>query len=768
MERFFTPVLASSEDEVKIHKHYQPVSHPHPHNYLYHHGSHSHSSSSSHEKHGDHHHDNQHHPDHHRYTKVAGDHHGFTKTSSSSLSSSSSPTSSASWTSEPSVDDETYLMYNKRQHSLSCSNIREDFAFDDRDQLHPQNQQQRHSLENSGQLIPRSQHGHRAPKLYRDHSKSEEGIQQNRHRESNPIEHETLYKTASLAFGENTLGGRGAPKKAVSSIQLPSKSILKNKDERQNKSPVRKSKSMEALSTTVHVTQTSKQSSTAKARNNDVKGKIQFSAFLDEITRQVISPSILSSLGVTAPTPPKSPNEEPKQCADKPKRKNSAPLPKQQLVRAERPDLGKTAVDSSTGPRSHKKPYLCKQHQNFTGPPTPPPRRLSKAERRATSDKQHYRQYSQLLTDGTSTSPEPNRNLLKHKPRHQSSQGPARHLHSKQEHKDSSLPLLPSPGQGSSTSASSDKSDKHMGHRKHFRTHRDSTSAVDTVQVLEEYNRELHENLLQMVSCIENMEAELHCTKTELANFKEKYRRLQESYSVSQQSNSILEQKLKSMVDSLDSERKFLMERVVDLSDQLDAAQKTISSLENINVPSLFRELLRKPFDSREALENFLDPQTILTHCETDQSERAQEFKGSQLSSDKMEERVFGCSDSSQRLSAAFLLRKHDHDPWTVPESLKVKANYSQRCLSVADGVSIYKAELHTVAMPTNSCDDDLPNPHNLKQTVPKRQTGGDFREVGPPVTARKDHTMLEMVWSPAHEGKEKDMVASELAEGKQ
>ncbi|XP_065131411.2 uncharacterized protein [Paramisgurnus dabryanus] len=607
MERFFTPVLASSEDEVKIHKQHQPVSHRHAHNYLYHHGSNSHSSSSSHEKHGDHHHDNQHHPDHHRYSKVAEDHLGFTKTSSSSLSSSSSPTSSASWTSEPSVDDETYLMYNKRQHSLSCSNIsevqqkiREDFAFDDRDPLHSQNQQQRHSLANSDQLIPSSQHGHRAPKLYRDHSKSEEGIQQNKRRESHSMEHETLYKTASLAFDgnvENTQGGIGAPKKAVSSIQLPSKSILKNKDEHQNKSPVRKSKSMEVLSTTVHVTQTSQQSSTAKAKNNEVKGKIQFSAFLDEITRQVISPSTLSSLGVTAPTPPKSLKEEPKQCADKLKRKSSATLPKQHPVRAERPDLGKTAVDSSTGPRLHKKTHLGKQHQNFTGPPTPPPRHLSKAERRATSDKQHYRQYSQLLTDGTSTSPEPNRiQLLKHKQRHQSSQGPARHLHSKQEHKDSSVPLLRSPGQGSSTSASSDKSDKskHMGHRKHFRTHRDSTSAVDTVQVLEEYNRELHENLLQMVSCIENMEAELHCTKTELANFKEKYRRLQESYSVSQQSNSILEQKLKSMVDSLDSERKFLMERVVDLSDQLDAAQKTISSLENINVGATSGEIQHK------------------------------------------------------------------------------------------------------------------------------------------------------------------------------
>ncbi len=44
-------------------------------------------------------------------------------------------------------------------------------------------------------------------------------------------------------------------------------------------------------------------------------------------------------------------------------------------------------------------------------------------------------------------------------------------------------------------------------------------------RMLEENNKELHENLLQTVACIENMEAELQCTKTELVSFKEKYRR---------------------------------------------------------------------------------------------------------------------------------------------------------------------------------------------------------------------------------------------------
>lgn len=227
---------------------------------------------------------------------------------------------------------------------------------------------------------------------------------------------------------------------------------------------------MEVLSTRVQVTKTSKQSSTEASRHNVVKGKLRFSAFLDEITRQVISPSTLSSLGLT---PPKSPNEERKQYADKLKHESAAPPPKQH---PERPDSGKTATDSSTCSSSHKKGRLHQNHyhdRNLANPPTPPPRQPSKAERRgATSDKHPHRQYSQLLTDGTSTSPEP---VPKHKER-QSAHNPMRQLHAKQEHNSSSLPPLRTPG--SSTSASSEKSDKskHMGHRRQSRTHRVSSS----------------------------------------------------------------------------------------------------------------------------------------------------------------------------------------------------------------------------------------------------------------------------------------------------
>lgn len=118
-----------------------------------------------------------------------------------------------------------------------------------------------------------------------------------------------LYKTASLnrslAFSEEDilLGVSRGPKRAVSSSQLPSKGILKN---REPHADIRKAKSMEVLSPRVAKGQDpsgqkgkgATQAGIEQARANFVQGKLQFSAFLDEITKQVISPSALTILGV--------------------------------------------------------------------------------------------------------------------------------------------------------------------------------------------------------------------------------------------------------------------------------------------------------------------------------------------------------------------------------------------------------------------------------------------------------------------------------------
>lgn len=154
--------------------------------------------------------------------------------------------------------------------------------------------------------------------LNRGHSRSEEGLlppikgdvgrQRSRELQMN---HGSLYKTTSLnrslAFSEENilLGVSSGPKRAVSSSQLPSKGILKNKADHTD---IRKAKSMEVLSPRVtkgegQSGQKGKgitQAELEQAKENFVKGKLQFSAFLDEITRQVMTPSHLSILGVNS------------------------------------------------------------------------------------------------------------------------------------------------------------------------------------------------------------------------------------------------------------------------------------------------------------------------------------------------------------------------------------------------------------------------------------------------------------------------------------
>ncbi|XP_017214552.1 uncharacterized protein si:ch211-276i12.4 isoform X2 [Danio rerio] len=754
MERYFTPVRGSSEDEVKVYKHFhQHHNHQHHPNHYQHHGSHSHSSSSSHGKHrhpDPHRHDNQHPSHHQRQRKVPVDQHNFSKRSSSSLSSSSS-SSTPSWTSEPSLDEETYLT-PKPKHSLSCSNIpevqkishdrdSEDFDYDYRAQKH------RGSLENT------SKQDHRMPKLSRGHSKSEEGLQQSKPG-SQTIDHGPLYKTTSL--GQNLAFQSNSPKKAVSSIQLPSKGILKNKDEGQNRGEFRKAKSMEVLSTRVDVKATSKQISMEAARENFVKGKLQFSAFLDEITKQVISPCALSSYGVTPP-----------------KKQESVTLKQH----PERPDSGKTATDSSSHSRPQKRASKHHQHlQNRTLSPPPSPRRSSKSERQGVSSGKHHRQYSQMLTDGTSTSPE---TIHHHKERHQSSHGSSRHFHAKQMKGSPPLPPSRNPeyesqSSKSSTSASSEKSDgpKHTGHRRQSRPHRDSACSADRVQLLEEYNKELHENLLQMVACIENMETELQCTKMELISLKEKYKRLQESYSVSQQANGVLEQKLKSSVDSLGSERTVLTQRIVDLTKQLDSAQKTIGSLENINIPSLIRELLKNHLDSQEALEQFICPRTSTGQPDSNQASAA---KGEAFQWPQ------SCSGFRQQPATAFQPWKHEQDPWAGLEEFTVKGSDSQLPFSFAEDVPIHKTmaetksqshQVHQLAVNTE-IHVFPPNPYNVEELRQSRQTGGEERnpaDVSYFTAQRLLNEFLKQIPPPADdEGGEKDIFETrKLADGKQ
>ncbi|XP_030621336.1 uncharacterized protein LOC115804989 [Chanos chanos] len=655
-----------------------------------------------------------------------GHHHSFFKASSSSLTSSASSYSSSMWASEPSLDDETYLTHGtKPQHSLSCSNIpearpkyrdeeSEDMEFNTRDPVFFQSQTPHQKKSQNPvhlqQHLPSSPRGPGFPKLHRGHSKSEEGLLQSTGSarssggggRTHQIDHGPLYKTASLgqslAFDdetERTVRGMGKPKKAASSTQLPTKGILKNKDggtAAVQKGNFRKAKSMEVLSTRVQVT-APKQGALDAAKENFVRGKLEFSAFLDEITRQVISPSRLSSLGVSptstpTSTSPKLPHEERKQPLKMAKQgKEDVPSAKQQHTKIKNQDSEKTSTDSSSHSRSQRRCHSGK-HNHTHHPSNPschhPPsdhpghaKQPSTTERQgSTVNKQHHRKYSQLLTDGTSTSPEPllqeqKQHHVKHKEGHRGSVGSSRHLHTGLEHKSSQLSMkttsLESESHSSKSSASpsseksSEKRHKSSGHRRHSKTHRDSVCSIDRALLLEQYNKELHEKLLQTVACIENMEADLQTNRAELASYKEKFKKLQENYASSQQANGVLEQKIQSIAENMNSERKYLLQRILELTKQLDSAQITITSLKNLNVPCLIKELLEKHFNSQEALRGFL--LSSATPCQSMDSNQL-ESRNNQSPSGKLDEKLSNWPDSGERGSEVRHQRVTAFLPW--------------------------------------------------------------------------------------------------------
>lgn len=233
----------------------------------------------------------------------------LSRASSSSFSSSSSSCSTSSWFTEESTNDSLSLHHAIRpQHSLSCSNIldvRRDYQENDQDEpivfatvKHGPNSNLLHRTNGSSQ-----HNSNRVSSLDRGHSRSEEGLLQGNKtgpRGDSRVSHINglLYKTASLnrslAFSEEDilLGVSRGPKRAVSSSQLPSKGILKNKEP---STDIRKTKSMEVLTPKG---KGDTQGEIQQVRSEFVQAKLQFSAFLDEITKQVMSPSDLTVFGV--------------------------------------------------------------------------------------------------------------------------------------------------------------------------------------------------------------------------------------------------------------------------------------------------------------------------------------------------------------------------------------------------------------------------------------------------------------------------------------
>ncbi|XP_061581567.1 filaggrin isoform X2 [Cololabis saira] len=595
----------------------------------------------------------------------------LSRASSSSLSSTSS--SSSSWFTEESASDAFSLRHAERPpHSLSCSNIpdvRRVFREDDGSgpvvfaSVKHNKKGNVDRIHDGSQLSRKSEFS----ALKRGHSRSDEALLQCIEGESQSEEsHNNLYKTTSLnrslAFSEENilLGVPRGPKRAVSSTQLPSKGILKNKE---NHSDVRKAKSMEVLSPRVakgegQSGQKGKGSALAEleqARTNFVEGKLQFSAFLDEITKQVMSPSALTILGVNDTSPEKTSSLG--SIAD--------PVKPQLPPKKHRGGRGGEMKQAPTQPSKHMKAcissgkhsdcsdteklisYAARNHQG-----SPPPGQYShstghsRKERRpspigGTMLGDRYGRYGSHLTDGTSTSPEPSQPKQRHHRKHNqhphSQHFPQQmHLEPEIQGPSNSPPAsVQGAGTGFGSESSSTKSDssrtretpstsashsseqsgrQHSQYMGVSKQHRDILYDAGHLQALQEENADLHQNLLQTVVCIESLEAELHRTREELSHVKEKYKSLLQTHSGTKQANNLLGEHLHIASESLSSERKYLIDRVSQLNSELEDANRTIAALENINVPCLIKELLGKQFDSAEAVQKFLTTSSATSH----------------------------------------------------------------------------------------------------------------------------------------------------------
>ncbi|KAG5853110.1 hypothetical protein ANANG_G00069620 [Anguilla anguilla] len=682
----------------------------------------------------------------------------------SSPRSCSHTSTSSSWSSEASIDKEAFLTDSRPgpRYSQSCGSIPAEGPgfWDEEEGAH---------LEGLEGTHPKHHHCRDdcAHKLHRGQSKSEEELPRTNSTEDvRPVhlDHSPLYKSASLgrslAFNDYTdvLLDSEKPKKAPSSIQLPSKGILKNKQGQggaaSGVSHFRKAKSLEVLSTHVEMTagglkgggggvgkskleDAGVEKRKEVVRQNFVREKLQFSAFLNEITRQVISPSRLSSLGVPhafgLPGPGQASQKPPrKEQRAEGERQVGGQVHSQQKDRSDTPDSAVSSGHSRSSKYSHSSKHhhshqqsvdgsSSQQHHTPAGQTNPgtnsPERCLPPGHGQDhRGEKQHQGGYSLLLTDGTNTSPELSPHVARRHhshahpqpdplPHHQKHHQP--HLEKRQRHhaRRSPSPHSPCPPKtvqtghkethsgvpeqesdssqnkdsASTTSTSLEHSDKNkqICYKAAAAQDKDTVTDVDRDQSLREQNEELRHSLLQTVVRMEFMEAELQKTQEELNSVKDSFNRLQESASSTQQSNKLLEQKLQTTVLSMDVEQKCLTQRISELSKELAAAQATILSLKTVNIPSLLQELLDKHFQSKEAVTESLLPAIVSTQFSDVVLDRASAPGDGQSPSLAQEREDYG--QNWQQASEGSQRRTATRQPWKREQGHRMRSEGDQK-----------------------------------------------------------------------------------------
>lgn len=88
---------------------------------------------------------------------------------------------------------------------------------------------------------------------------------------------------------------------------------------------------------------------------------------------------------------------------------------------------------------------------------------------------------------------------------------------------------------------------------------------------------------VELDSCRHYMEAELSRTRDDLDKMRDKFRRLQNSYTASQRANQDLEEKLHALLRKVEGDKKTMDQELVELTNKLLDAKTTIDRLEELN-----------------------------------------------------------------------------------------------------------------------------------------------------------------------------------------
>ncbi|XP_069811567.1 tight junction-associated protein 1 [Dendropsophus ebraccatus] len=122
----------------------------------------------------------------------------------------------------------------------------------------------------------------------------------------------------------------------------------------------------------------------------------------------------------------------------------------------------------------------------------------------------------------------------------------------------------------------------------------DPVTEADRIHFLQHQNDELRRRLAYATTKMEAMEhevdasrhfleVELNRNREELEKLKDKFRRLQNSYTASQRTNQDLEEKLHTLIKKAEIDRKTLDWEIVELTNKLLDAKTTINKLEELN-----------------------------------------------------------------------------------------------------------------------------------------------------------------------------------------